>query len=392
MRKLSMVALSVVLLLTACAPNFQKQEEVVQKKDDDTKEKAIIPKYKISDKYYRTIMPFEPGEARGMVVSNLNTRYDITEFETGLMRVAQNSFPTDKYVFKEGQYLDSKTVSLWLNRQFTDAQLKKEGLKKSQNIGLNPLDPGTGDVHKRNDKNPIYLAHILEHNYLVQVGGEKGTYQLGGVAIGLAMNSVHYYTKEKYGAVYEKNIPRDVLEREGKRMAQEVVSRLRGIKELNNVPITIGLFEQESRSSVVPGSFFAYAEVSQGSNSIGSWKDVEEEYILFPSETAKTEHRDDLTFFENFKQDVETYFPNFNGVIGKGFYLDGQLQELNINIPIQFYGKAEAIGFTQYVTGLVMEHFPNYVSVQVNISSVMGPEALIVRKPDQDEPFVHIYQ
>lgn len=387
-----MVALSVVLLLTACAPNFQKQEEVVQKKDDDTKEKAIIPKYKISDKYYRTIMPFEPGEARGMVVSNLNTRYDITEFETGLMRIAQNSFPTDKYVFKEGQYLDSKTVSLWLNRQFTDAQLKKEGLKKNQNIGLNPLDPGAGDVHERNKKNPIYLAHILEHNYLVQVGGEKGTYQLGGVAIGLAMNSVHYYTKEKYGAVYEKNIPRDVLEREGKKMAQEVVSRLRGIKELSNVPITIGLFEQESRSSVVPGSFFTYAEVSQGSNSIGSWKDVDEEYILFPSDTAKTEHRDDLTFFENFKQDVETYFPNFNGVIGKGFYLDGQLQELNINIPIQFYGKAEAIGFTQYVTGLVMEHFPNYVSVQVNISSVMGPEALIVRKPDQDEPFVHIYQ
>lgn len=392
MRKLSMVALSLVLLLTACAPNFEKQEEVVQKKDDDTKEKAIIPKYKISDEYYRSIMPFEPGEARGMVVNNLNTRYDITEFETGLMRIAQNSFSTDQYVFKEGQYLDSRTVGLWLNRQFTEEQLKKEGLKKKDNIGLNPLDSGTGDVQKRNEKNPIYLAHILEHDYLVKVGGEKGTYQLGGVAIGLAMNSVHYYTKEQYGAVYEKNISRAVLEREGKKMAQEVVNRLRGIKELRDVPITVGLFEQESRSSVVPGNFFAYAEVSQGSSNIGSWKDVKEEYILFPSEQAQKDHRDDLTFFQNFKQDVETYFPNFNGVVGKGFYLDGQLQELNINIPIQFYGKAEAIGFTQYVTGLVMEHFPSYVSVQVNISSVMGPEALIVKKPDQDEPFVHIYQ
>jgi protein involved in sex pheromone biosynthesis len=402
MRKLSMVALSLVLLLTACAPNFQKQEEVVQKKDDDTKEKAIIPKYKISDEYYRTIMPFEPGEARGMVVNNLNTRYDITEFETGLMRIAQNSFSTDQYVFKEGQYLDGDTVTSWLNRKMTDAQVKakEEELKKKtkkkkvtvDNLGLNPADPGTGDVHERNKKNPIYLAHILEHDYLVKVGGEKGTYQLGGVAIGLALNSVHYYTKEKYGAVYEKNISRAVLEREGKKMAQEVVNRLRGIKELSNVPITVGLFEQQSRSSVVPGNFFAFGEVSQGSNNIGSWKDVKEEYILFPSEQAQKDHRDDLTFFQNFKQDVETYFPNFNGVIGKGFYLDGQLQELNINIPIQFYGKAEAIGFTQYVTGLVMEHFPSYVSVQVNISSVMGPEALIVKKPDQDEPFVHIYQ
>ncbi len=402
MRKLSMVALSLVLLLTACAPNFQKQEEVVQKKDDDTKEKAIIPKYKISDEYYRTIMPFEPGEARGMVVNNLNTRYDITEFETGLMRIAQNSFSTDKYVFKEGQYLDSSTVSAWLERYMTEEQVKakekelqsKEENKKKKvtvkNIGLNPADTGKGDVHERNKKNPIYLAHILEHNYLVQ-SGEKGTYQLGGVSIGLALNSVHYYQEQAYGAVYEKNIPRSVLEAEGKKIAQEVVSRLRGIKELRDVPITIGLFEQEGRSSVVPGNFFTYAEVSQGSSNIGSWKDVKEDYILFPSEKAEKEHRDDLTFFQNFKQDVEEYFPNFNGVVGKGFYLDGQLQEININIPIQFYGKAEAIGFTQYATGLVMEHFPNYVSVQVSISSVMGQEALIVKKPDQDEPFVHIY-
>jgi protein involved in sex pheromone biosynthesis len=403
MRKLSMVALSLVLLLTACAPNFQKQEEVVQKKDDDTKEKAIIPKYKISDEYYRTIMPFEPGEARGMVVNNLNTRYDITEFETGLMRIAQNSFSTDKYVFKEGQYLDSSTVSAWLERYMTEEQVKakekelqsKEENKKKKvtvkNIGLNPADTGKGDVHERNKKNPIYLAHILEHNYLVQ-SGEKGTYQLGGVSIGLALNSVHYYQEQAYGAVYEKNIPRSVLEAEGKKIAQEVVSRLRGIKELKDVPITIALFEQEGRSSVVPGNFFTYAEVSQGSSNIGSWKDVKEDYILFPSEKAEKDHRDDLTFFQNFKQDVEEYFPNFNGVVGKGFYLDGQLQEINISIPIQFYGKAEAIGFTQYATGLVMEHFPNYVSVQVSISSVMGQEALIVKKPDQDEPFVHIYQ
>ena len=216
MRKLTMVALSLVLLLTACAPNFQKQEEVVQKKDDETKEKAIIPKYKISDKFYRTIMPFEPGEARGMVVNNLNTRYDITEFETGLMRIAQNSFSTDQYVFKEGQYLDSKTVGLWLNRKFTEKQLKTEKLSKEENIGLNPLDSGNGDIKDRNEKDPIYLAHILEHNYLVKVDGEKGTYHLGGVAIGLALNSVHYYTKEQYGDVFEKNIPRSVLEQDRK--------------------------------------------------------------------------------------------------------------------------------------------------------------------------------
>lgn len=404
MRKLPlMITMSVVLLLAACAPNFEKEDQVVQEKNDETKEKAIIPKYKISDKYYRTIMPFEPGEARGMVVNNLNTRYDIHEFETGLMRVAQNTFDTNKYVFKEGQYLDSDTVESWLNRKFTKEQLKDKQVKdkdtdklrkmtEADNVGLNPIDPGKGDIGTRNEQNPIYLSHILEHNYLEQVNGKKGTYQLGGVVIGLALNSIYYYQKEQYGATYETKIDHAEVEREGKKIAEEVVKRVRKMDELKNVPITIALFEQKSRSSVIPGNFFAYAEVSRGSSSIGGWEDVNEKYVLFPSDEAEQDHRDDMTWFSNFKQDVEEYFPNFNGVVGKGFYLDDQLQELSISIPIQFYGKSEAIGFTQYVTGLVMEHFPEYVSVEVNISSVNGQEAVIVRNPDQDEPFVHVYQ
>lgn len=39
-----------------------------------------------------------------------------------------------------------------------------------------------------------------------------------------------------------------------------------------------------------------------------------------------------------------------------------------------------------------MEHFPDYISVEVDVSSVSGPEALIVRKAGDKEPFVHIYE
>ncbi|MEK3856499.1 CamS family sex pheromone protein [Cytobacillus sp. FSL H8-0458] len=388
MKKLIMLALSLTLLLAGCAPNFNKQEEVVQE-DKNEKDKAIIPNYKISDKYYRTLLPFEPSESRGLVVNNISTKYDINEFETGLMRVAQNTFDTEKYLFQEGQFLKRETVQSWLNRKFTEKQLKEHKMKAEDNIGLNPMIADGGDIDKNNVKSPIYLAHILEHNYLLK--NDDGKVGLGGVVIGLAMNSVHYYQKEQYGATFETEIKRDVLEREGKKMAEEVLQRVRQIKGLKDVPVTIALFEQQSRTSVVPGSFFAYAKADKGSNKLGGWEDISEKYVLFPSSTAEKNHRDDLTAFLNFKQDVETYFPNFNGVIGKAFYAQDQLQEINIDIPIQFYGKAEGIGFTQYVTGLVVKHFPEYISVQVNISSVNGPEALVVRKADQSEPFVHIY-
>ncbi|MFE8697082.1 CamS family sex pheromone protein [Cytobacillus sp. FJAT-53684] len=382
MKKTIMLALSLVLLLSGCAPNFNKQEEVVQDKED-AKEKAIIPNYKISDNYYQTILPFKPSESRGLVVNNINSKYNITEFETGLMRVAQNTFDPDKYLFQEGQYIKSDVVSQWLNRKFTPEQLNEKGLKEDENIGLNPLDNG-------NEENPKYLAHILEHNYLVK--NDEGQVKLGGVVIGLGLNSVYYYQKVKFGATYETKIDHPELEKEGKKIAEEVLNRLRKMDELKDVPITIALFEQQSKTSVVPGTFFAYANAAKGSSELGGWEKVDEKYLQFPSTEATESHRDDVTSFLNFKQDVEKYFPNFNGVIGKAFYARGQLQELSINIPIQFYGKAEAVGFTQYVTGLVIKYFPEYISVQVSISSVNGPEALIVRKVDQNEPFVHIYQ
>ena len=390
MRKFSLLALSLVFLLSACAPNFQKQNEVVQTKEK-VKGKAIVPKYNISDSYYRTILPFEPGEARGLVVNNINTRYDLNEFEMGLMRIAQHTFDTDKYLFREGQEIKEATIRRWLNREYTKEQFKvlqkdDKELKASDNIGLNPVDTGK----KGEPSSPIYLAHILEHDFLIKNDNDKVT--LGGVSIGLALNSVYYYKKTSDGDTFEQKIPHSELVREGKKIADEVVKRMRNIKSLKMVPITIALFEQASKSSVVPGNFITYSTVDKGSATLNNWENVNEKYYLFPSTDAQKDHRDDATKFLNFKQDVEGYFPNYNGVIGRALYIGDQLQDMNITIPIQFYGKTEGIGFTQYVTGLVMEYFPEYLSVSVSVTSVDGPEALIVRKANETEPFVYIYQ
>jgi protein involved in sex pheromone biosynthesis len=389
MKKISLLGLVFALLLAGCAPQFNEEQEVV----DDTKEtteEAIIPKYQISEEYYKTILPFEASQARGLVVSNLNTRYDLEEFETGLTEIAQYHFEPDRYLFKEGQILDSSTINSWLAREYTPQQLQQKKMKKEDNLGLNPIDTGEGDIDQRSKESPIYLAHILEHDYLLK--DENNQVSLAGVVIGLALNSVYYYQKEAYGATYETEIPQEEMEAQGKAIAEKVLQRLRAMEELEGIPITIALFEQKESSSVVPGNFIAYTHVASGRNSISNWEEINEAYYLFPSTEAEEIYRDDVTMFKNFKQDVEDYFPNFNGVVGRAFYVNDELNELNIDIPIQFYGNTEAVGFTQYVTGLVMEHFPEYISIQVSITSVNGAEALIVRKSGETEPFVHLYQ
>ncbi|MGM0924207.1 MAG: CamS family sex pheromone protein [Bacillota bacterium] len=396
MKKVMVMLLAGCLFLSACAPSFGDQEEIVRETEDKSTEKAIIPKYNISDSYYKMILPFKEGKARGLVAENINTRLDIDEFETGLMRVAQEEFSPDNHLYQEGQYLDEKTVREWLGRKLEGDKLKeaqdkaKANKETFKNEGLNPIASTEGDYIQQNEKSPIYLAHMLEHNYLVRKS--ENTVELGGVVIGLALNSVHYYREAVGEPQREYVIDPQKLEAEGKKMAEEVIKRVRSQKGLENVPVVIALYKQAPKSSIVPGSFIASTVVDGGSNQIGKWDSIDEEYVFFPSPQGTEDFREDANLFERFKQDIDEFFPNYTGVIGKAFYKGEEMQELKIDIPMQFYGKSEVIAFTQFVTGKVVDYFPDYVSVEVNINSTSGQEALIVRKPGQEKPTVHIYQ
>lgn len=401
MKKKLLMVLAGFLVLTACAPNFGEQEEIVQETEDESKEKAIIPKYNISDSYYKMILPFKPGEARGQVAEQLNTRLDIDEFETGLMRMAQDTFSPDNYLYQEGQYLKGDTISSWLRRKLIGENLKaaqEAAPKQDKNntgsdekyieVGLNPALPEGEDLETLYSENPIYLSHILEHNYLIR---KDDTVELGGVVIGLAMNSVYYFTQQN-GWAREKKISRSELLEKAKEYSEIILKRVRSTKGLENVPIVFAIYEQEEKSSIVPGNFVSKSVVKANSNSLGKWENIDEDYYFFPSDEATRDYRDDAQMFNRFKLDVEEFFPNYTGVIGKAFYKNGELNHLDIEIPMQFYGKAEVIAFTQFVTGKVMEYFPNYITLEVDIMSNTGQEALILKEPNQEEPTVHIYK
>lgn len=383
MKKLLIIAAACMAVLSACSQDIGEPEQIVQETEESTEEKAIIPKYRISEDYYKMLVPFKTSEARGLVASNLNTRFDVDEFETGLMRMASDKFPTDKYVFQEGQYLDKKTVQNWLSRKLEGKDLEeaKKKDKSFKNEGLNPPESS--------EKSPIYVTHILEHNYLVKK--DEKTLELGGVSIGLALNSVYYYRTED-GIQKENKIDKATIEKKGKEIAQVVVKRLRDIEGLEKVPIVVSLYEQAPKSSIVPGHFFARTIVDGGSENIGKWENINEEYYFFPSEEGTKKKPDDANTFKRLKGDIEDFFPNYTGIIGKAFYQDGEMKQMKIEVPVQFYGKTEVIAFTQFLTGKVVEYYKDYISLEVTINSSRGPEALIVREPGQDKPTVHVFQ
>ena len=297
MKKWIAAAMGAALVLGGCMPTFQQEDEVVQENlpEDMESQTVIIPNFQISDEYYRTLLPYEPSPSRGMVVNNVYTNYDIAELESGLMRIAQQNFSPSEYFFQSGQFLDSGTISSWLNRQFTDEQLEENDMSAEENVGLNPVDDGEGSREQRAKNNPIYLAHVLEHNYFVKSEEDETKVRLGGVVVGLALNSMYYYQNddEPFGPTFEEAIPQAELEEQGKQIAQEVVERMRAISaddpekaDLAEVPITIALFKQEPRSAVIPGNFLSYASAPGGGNTLGDWNSMDENYVLFPSAEA----------------------------------------------------------------------------------------------------------
>ncbi|WP_156291004.1 CamS family sex pheromone protein [Oceanobacillus salinisoli] len=377
MKKLSITLISTLLFLASCAPDNNEEEEVVQENEITEQQTSIVPSYQLTDETYRIILPYQTSEARGVITNQMGNRVDIDELEEGLMRHSKEVFDPSELYFQEGQYLSSDQVFNWideLNPQIDEDEL--EGLEKEEKV----------EVY---EENPRYLTHILEQNYLKR--NEDSTVDLAGVSIGIALKSIYRFQTEIGGPYYYEEIPMSQMIEKGQEVAQTIVSEMREMEDFPDVPIMIALFREEEQNSPVPGSFVSKTLVPAGDNSIDGWETINEENVLFPSNRASSEFPEDHEVISSFGTEISQFFPNYVGYVGKGFYVNDELQRLTLEIPLEFYGKGEVIGFTQYTYGLVQDMFANNYDLEINITSSHGTESLINREAGEETPTVHIY-
>ncbi|WP_082235200.1 CamS family sex pheromone protein [Halobacillus massiliensis] len=382
MRKLHALLLAVILLVSACTPVYDTTDEVVRETtEENSDEKAIIPNYDLEDDNYRMILTDgskKISAARGVTMNQMGNRLDIAEFERGMMRHSKEHYDPKDYFFQPGQYLDDDTILSWLSRY--DKENNPDGL----NPALNEEEASEKDFRET----PRYISNIVEQDYLVRT--EDDVVELSGLTIGITMRSAYNFTAE--GRDYSQEIPTSESIEKGKEYAQKILERIRGMEDLQDIPVVFAIYEEESANSESPGNFLLKGNARGNDNSVKNWQEINEENILFPSAEAEEEHFDDAEKFSDFRASVSDYFPNFVGMIANGFYVDDELREVTIDIPIQFDSQTEVIGFTQYVYSLVMEMFEDHYSVQVRINSMDKQEALIVKKVGEEEAFVHIYE
>jgi len=391
MKKLSLLSVTFVFLLTGCIPALERSEEdviiVEETEEEEELQYVITPTIDSPDNYYRNVLrdgKYNRSEARGVVADAMENRVDLNQFELGLVEIASGFYDQEEYYFQEGEFLDGNMINSWLRRYDPD--------KEANQFGLNP-SLGEGDTdEERMRSNPLVLSHVMEHNYFY--GSEEEGVNLGGVVIGLSLRSVYYFrTEDEGGGYYFHEEPLDSEEtvEKGREIAEVILERLREMEGLEEVPITFALYEEEARGSVAPGSFSAIAEVGSGQTEIQGWEGINEEFMIFPSQEARNNQPGLSSNFTQFRDEIEEFFGRTVGVVGKGRYKNDMLDELKIELNLQSHGKTEIIALTQFISGRIESTFATQVPIHIYIDSINGAESMISQYPDQD-PYIHIYK
>lgn len=353
-------------LLSAC------QSDEPETKETESVGKETETTSQLSGDYYSAIITdgtYKTSLNRGVTLG-LNSTVNLKAFETGLMELSQEHFSPDSYYFQEGQYITTETTNNWLNR-----------LSEDNPNGLNPEDNGKLEP---NERNPIYLNSLLEQDYMVQT--DDG-FKLGGISIGLAMNSVDYYTKEQFGAESETKISQDKLLEEGKKMADKIVQHLRETEGVGDIPIVVGIFEQSTKDNLAGGVYITQAQSDDGSTSLTDWEPVNQKKVIFPTSGESNE----LSSFENFKAEIESFFPNLSGVTAEALYTDDQIMNMKVSINTQFYGESEIIAFTQHVSEKASSYLLPNIPIEITIKSINGTEAFLAREAGETQFYTHVF-
>lgn len=400
MKRTIILLISTIFLLAACnnnqKDNQSDKDQSGSKDSQNTNQvKQIATDKNVQGDNYRTILPFKESQARGLLQDNMANSYNGEDFESGLLTLSKEVFPTNKYLYQDGQYLDKKTINAYLNPKYTKKEIdkmsekEKKSKKANENLGLNPSYNGETDEEKIAEQSPAYLSNILEQDFYGN--NDSKAKNIKGMTIGLAMNSVYYYQKEKDGETYSKKLDDKEIEKQGKQMASEMLSRLRENSDLKDIPIHFAIYKQSGQDSITPGEFIAGATADDGKTKINEWDTIKEKSALLPSSTAEDYNETLNNNFKQFNDNLQSYFSNFTQAVGKVKFVNKKPKQLTVDLPIDYYGQAETIGITQYVTEQAEKYFDNIDEYEIRIKDGNTPRALISKSKDVKEPQVHIY-
>lgn len=363
--KTVLLILASLLLLSACA-----QTEDVKEKDED----APISVLDSKKGDYSILVPFQSSPLRQSYASSFR-EVDMMEIGSRLQEKSKEHFNPKNYSLSEGSLIDRERYGNLLRNQSDE---NPNGL----NLSSFEIQDGSVTI-----TDPEFVSDIIEINF----HKSDKIDQLDGVSVALVLKRVQVLDP-KVGSTHK--LSDETLYKVGQTLGLRLYSYLSGLEGMNDIPIYIGLYAQESDVDKLPGKYLPGYYIGHAFFESRSDQFVRdnESWLLLNENTALDIVPEAASGFSRFRKSVYTFASDENiGVVGKGFLVDDRLQRIHIEVITGAKTYLEMYGLAQYVDQQ-LSFFDGYsVPITVDIKIYQNTRIVIEKQPDKSSEIIELH-
>lgn len=354
--KLFLVIMIGILTLSGCS-------------SEDESTDATIVTQAITDDGYRIAIPFNSSDMTKVHVDYNRGAYDIEAAGKGLQRYASEYFSTSDYYLQDGQLLTrDNTVSSTNSETLL-------GRKSGDNpFGLNPENGSSLPISSSQSitvgNATVPVVDVFEYDFITSLNEDA---EIEGIAFAIVLTST---VTDESGNTHTIND--DQLRIIGEEAGRNLLTFVKDMPEVsNNTPVMIALYKNGTGDSNLGGTFFA---VGYGRSSIDSFSSVNEQWAIIPSDAASDIDTQIVSQYNSVKNSLFKFLPNDIAMIGKGFFVDNQIYELQLTITTQGKTYVQNEALVQYVNELLANFTGDHYSITVKINANTETFAMLHRE------------
>jgi len=274
-----------------------------------------------------------------------------------LQILATEHFSTSKYYMSEG---------LQLVKKDKDQLLKRSDDPKEYPYTLQPAKGSSlEDV-----QDPNMVENICEQDIYTKNGTE---YTLSGMAIAVIIDPT---------GKSDHKLSDDTVNSYGKQVIEKLYKYLQSKKDLKDVPVLIGVYQENiSSENSYNGKFILSSYCSGGS--VGEINSLDYNTYVFTSEDASKADESTASQFSVFKNNMKNAATEAIGVIGYGKYRNNSLQSLKIQLTLNVKTYTELIYLVELAADEMDSRFAGFDCYAI-VNDQDGLKAVIIKKAGED--------
>lgn len=336
---------------------------------DDESTDATIVTQAITEDGYRIAIPFKASDMTKVHVEYNRGYSDVEAVGKGLQRYASEYYKPSDYYLQDGQLLTRENTVSSTNTE------RLLGRKSGDNpFGLNPESdsslPISDSESIRVGNNTIPIVDVFEYDFITDLS--EGA-DIEGLAFAIVLTST---VTDADGNTH--TIEDNQLRIIGEEAGRNLLTFVKDMPEVsNNTPIMIALYKNNTGDANLGGTFFA---VGYGRSNIDSFNSVNEKWAIIPSDSASDLDAQLVSQFNSVKNALFKFLPNDIAIIGKGFFIDNQIYELQLTITTQGKTYVQNAALVQYVNELLSNFSGDNYSITAKINANTDTFAMLHRE------------